>query len=213
MSNNSTTENLKKQFRENKQLRMITYAIAGVVVVMGGYLAYRQFIFAPHNEKSRESYYEGLNYAAKDSTDKAIPSLEAAVKKYDGTEGGENAQFVLARQYMAKGNFKKALEALDDVDVDDTYLRVYTIGLQGDCYSEMGKYEDALDKYEDAAATNENEFTSPEFLFKAALVAEQLADFEKATDLYKKIRDNYERFASQKSIEKYIARSENKIKK
>jgi TolA-binding protein len=73
----------------------------------------------------------------------------------------------------------------------------------------MGKYQDAMDKYMEAAETNENEKTTPEYLFKAALVAEHLKNFEKATELYERIRDNYSQFSQQKAIEKFIARSKN----
>lgn len=209
MANTFSLDSFKEQFKSNKQLRMITFLVIGIVVLIGGYIAYRQFVFAPKNEKSKDAFYPGLNYAAKDSTDKAIEMLEPVVKTYDGTVGGENAQFTLARQYMAKSNFKKALSLLDEVDVSDTYVKVYTIGLQGDCYSELGKYQDALEKYETAANTNENEKTTPDYLFKAALVAEQLKDFEKAKALYERIRDNYTQFSQQKAIEKYIARAGN----
>lgn len=210
MAKNTSNNNLKQQFQENKQLRLITFSIGGVIVLIAGYLIYRQFVWGPTNEKSKEAYYTGLNYAAQDSTDRAIEELEPVVKKYDGTVGGENAQLVLARQYMQKGEFKKALTALESVDVNDTYLKVGVIGLEGDCYSELGKYQDALDKYEKAAATNENEKTTPEYLFKAALVAEHMNNFEKATELYTKIRDGYTMFSQQKAIEKYIARAKNK---
>jgi len=209
MSNNSTS-NLKQQFKDNKQLRLITFAVGGVLVVLVGYLLYRQFVYGPANDKSKGGFYEALNYAAKDSTDKAIELLEPFVKKNDGYIGGEDAQYILGRQYMEKGNFKKALETLEGVKVSDTYVRVYVVGLQGDCYSELGNYKEALSKYEEAAGINENEKTSPEYLFKAGLVAEQLNDNEKATELYEKIRDNYTMFGQQKAIDKYIARTKNK---
>ena len=186
-------------------------AVVALVVIIIGYIAYKQLIFAPKEEKSYNAIYPGLNLAAKDSTDAAIAALEPVVKKYDGTKGGEIAQFTLARQYMTKGNFKKALDLLDGVSISDTYTSVRVIGLQGDCYSELGRFKDALDMYEDAAAKNENEFTSPEYLFKAGLVAEmELKDFAKATELYEKIRDNFAMYADQKKIEKYIARASNK---
>lgn len=210
MAKNSSANNLKQQFKENKQLRLITFSIGGVIVLLAGFLAYRQFIIGPRNEDSKDAFYTGLNYATQDSTDLAIEELERVVKKFDGTVGGENAQFTLARQYMEKGNFKKALSELEGVSVHDTYLSVYVVGLQGDCYSEMGKYSEALEKYEEAAGMNENEKTSPEYLFKAGLVAEQLKNFEKAAEHYKSIRDNYSMFAQQKAIDKYIARTENK---
>jgi len=102
---------------------------------------------------------------------------------------------------------------LEGVNVSDTYVRVYAVGLQGDCYSELGKYQDAQAKYEEAAGINENERTTPEFLFKAALVAEHLKDFPKATELYERIRDNFSQFGQQKAIDKYIARAKNKTVK
>ena len=213
LENLSGTE-LKTQFKENKTLRMVTIAVGSVVVLILGYFAYRQFIWKPANEKSKDAYWVGLNYAAKDSVDVAIDELSGTVKNYDGKEGGELAQFVLARQYMAKGEFQKALNELDGVNLDDTYLSVYAIGLQGDCYSDMKKYGEAMDLYIDAAETNENEKTTPEFLFKAALCAEKISDFSKADELYVRIRDNYKMFGDQKAIDKYIARVANKkIKK
>lgn len=210
MAKEISVNNLKQQFKENKQLRMITFCIVAVLVVLIGYLVYRQFVWAPENEKSKEAYYPGLNYASQDSTDRAIEELQPIVKKYDGTVGGENAQLTLARQYMEKGQFKKALELLEETSFSDTYLRVGAIGLQGDCFSDMGKYKEALEKYEEAAETNENDKTTPEYLFKAALVCEELNDNAKAAEYYTRIRDEYTMFAQQKTIEKYIARTENK---
>ena len=177
------------------------------------YIAYYQFIWTPSNEKSKDAYWAGLNYASKDSTDLAIQELEPAVKKYDGKSGGELAQFVLARQYMTKGSFQKAIDELEGTDFEDTYLSVYRLGLQGDCYSELKKFDKALDLYIEAAELNANEKTSPEFLFKAALVAEKLNDFEKASELYTRIKSNYLNFSNSKSIDKYIARTSNKIVK
>lgn len=213
MLENLSPQEFKSQFKENKTLRMVTIGVGSIVLLILGYFVYKQFIWKPANEKSKDALFLGLNFAAKDSTDAAINELTAVVKKYDGKQGGELAQFVLARQYMAKGEFKKALEELEGVNVNDTYIAVYAIGLQGDCYSEMKKYKEALEMYEEAAAKNENEKTTPEFLFKAGLVAEELGNFEKATELYTQIKENYTTFSSQKTIDKYVARVINKKSK
>lgn len=188
---------------------MITMGVGAIIVLILGYFLYKQFLFNPDNEKSKDAYYEGLNYAAKDSTDKAIDALKPVVTKYDGKQGGELAQFVLARQYMTKGEFKKALEELEGVDVSDTYVAVYAIGLQGDCKSEMGNYQEAMDLYLEAADRVDNEKTTPEYLFKAGLCAEQLKDYEKASELYTRIKENYIVYGSQKTIDKYVARVQN----
>lgn len=213
MLENFSFQELKKQIESNKTTKLYTYIIGGILLLTLGIFAYRQFIWKPNNEKSTDSFWVGLNYAAKDSTDLAIEELEPVVKKFDGKVGGENAQFILARQYMAKGEFKKALNELEGVDVDDTYLSSMALGLQADCHSEMKDYEKGQKLYLEACATNENELTTPMYLFKAGLCLEKTKDFEKAAECYTKIKDDYPGYANQKAIEKYIARASNKTTK
>lgn len=207
MLENFSIQELKNKFNSNKNMKIMTYAVGGVLVLVIGYFAYRQFIYNPSNEKSKDADWVGLNYAAKDSTDLAIEELKGVVKNYDGKIGGERAQFVLARQYMAKGEFKKALTELEGVNVKDTYVSSMAIGLQGDCQSEMKQFEKAGALYLQAADLNENEFTSPMYLYKAGLCAEKVKDFEKAVECYTRIKDDYPTYASQKAIEKYLARA------
>lgn len=209
MAKTSTFSSFKQQLAENSQLKKIAIIVGAVIVLIVGYILYYQFVTKPNNEKSNESYFEGLNYADKDSTEAAIEQLRAQVKKYNGYQGGEVAQYVLGRQYMNKGEYKQALKELEDVDLDDTYNSILVVGLRADCHSELKQYKEALEIYEEAANMDDNDFTTPMFLFKAAGVAEELKDYEKATELYEKIRDTYPVYAGQKSIDKYIARASN----
>tara|TARA_B110000305_G_scaffold148376_1_gene164693 strand:+ start:1944 stop:2585 length:642 start_codon:yes stop_codon:yes gene_type:complete len=206
-------EKIKEQFKSNKTVRIITMVVGGIIVLALGYFIYRQFVWQPANEKSKDTYWAGLNYAAKDSTELAIDELQVQVKKYDGKDGGEIAQFVLARQYMNKGEFKKAITELEGVDVNDTYVQIMSIGLQADAYSELENYVEAAKLYKMAADMNENELTTPMYLMKAGLCLEEINNFEKATEYYITIKENYSAFASQKIIDKYIARTENKTSK
>ena len=206
MAGTTSFNDIKRQFKENKRLRLITAVVIGLIVGILGYILYRQFVYGPNNQKANEGYYRGLNLAAKDSVDAAIAELEPFVKKNDGYQGGEVAEFTLARQYMAKGDFQKALKLLEGVKLKDTYGPAMALGLQGDCYSEMGKYKDAMEYYIDAAEANENEWTTPTYLFKAGQVAEEIKDFAKAKELYERINQDYYMFGQQKSIDKYIAR-------
>jgi tetratricopeptide (TPR) repeat protein len=210
MLENISGSSIKAQFKSNNKLRIITYVVGGLVLATVVYFLYTIFIWNPSNEKSKAAYFEGLNYADKDSTDAAIDALRPVVKKYDGKIGGEIAQFTYARQLMNKGQFAKALTELEGVNVKDEYVSVMSIGLQGDCKSEMGKYKDAAALYIEAAEAKENEYTTPTYLLKAATCAEKVNDSEGALALYKKILDNYPDFSNQKSIKKYIARANKK---
>ncbi len=205
-----TGEDIKHQFKTNKKLRLISTVVGALVLLVLGYFLYRQFVTVPKTEKSKDKYWVGLNYAAVDSSQVALDELRGHKEKYDGHVGGEIAQFVYARQLMNKGEFKKALEELEGVELEDSYARVMAVGLQADCYAEMEKYEKAANQYLEAADMQAYDLTTPMYLFKAGLCAEEIKNFEKATECYERIRDDYPAFASSKQIEKYIARSANK---
>jgi len=209
MLENLNSDELKKQFKSNRALRFTSYAVGVVVVAIAGYLLYYQFVRTPKEKKSENAYWYAMNMFDKDSTDLIIQELNSSVKKYDGLKGGEVSQFMLARQYMNKGEFNKALELLDKVKLNDTYVSVLVIGLQGDCYSEQQKYKEAATKYQKAARKDINEWTTPMFLMKAGLCAEELLDFEAARRLYQEIKDDYSTFANAKTIDKYISRVSN----
>ena len=49
--------------------------------------------------------------------------------------------------------------------------------------------------------------------FDNAYRMEKEKDFEKATECYQKIKDDYSSYASQKVIDKYLTRASNKIAK
>jgi tetratricopeptide (TPR) repeat protein len=157
--------------------------------------------------KSNRPFLLGLKLASIDSTDLAIEELTNVVKKHNGTSDGEIAQFVLGRQYMDKGEFTKALIELEDVHIYDAEISSMCLGLQGDCQSQMKDYKKAFEKYLEAALKYENDLTTPRYMFKAALCAEKVKDFDTALVYYSKIKDNYTAFANQKGIDNYIARA------
>lgn len=206
MVENFTLEEIKRQFKSNKTLRIITFVVGGAIILTVAYLLYAQFVKKPKDKKSQDSYWAAMNLIQKDSTDAAITDLQGQVKKFDGYTGGENAQYLLGRQYMNKGEFKKAIETLEKVDLDDTYNAAMAIGLQGDCYSELKQYKEAFSYYMKAASKDVNEFTTPMYLFKAAAVAEELNDAESALKNYERIQKEFQTFADQNTIDKYIER-------
>jgi TolA-binding protein len=203
---NLSTDSLKHQWKTNKRFKLGVYIAGGLLGALILFLGYRQLIWAPSDNKANDGWWSALNYVEKDSTDQAIKLLIPFVKKYDGHTGGEIGQYLLGTQYMKKGEFQKALEQFEGVSVNDTYLSTMVIGLQGDCLSELKKYDDAAVLYEKAANAIENEFTSPMYLFKAGLHAELAKNYEVASNHFTRIRDDYPDYANQKTIDKYIAR-------
>jgi hypothetical protein len=59
---------------------MVSIGVGSIVTINTWLFCYKQFIWSPANEKSKDALYLGLNYAAKDSTDAAINELTTVVK-------------------------------------------------------------------------------------------------------------------------------------
>lgn len=206
-------QEIVKEFKSNNKLKLTTYIVGGVILLVILFFAYRQFMWKPANEDSKNSYWIGLNYAGKDSTNLAIEEFETAVNQYDGKIGGEVAQYLLARQLMENKEFESALSELESVDLSDSYLSGLVIKLQADCYSQLKDYEKAANLYMEAASINPNENTTPEILFAAGQCAEEIKNFEKALECYETIKDEYPNTSKGMNIEKYIARVEFKTVK
>jgi tetratricopeptide (TPR) repeat protein len=223
MTENFSFDEIKQKFKSNKLFRISSIAGSAILLAVILFLGYRQFIWKPSNEKSKESYGIALNYIVKAQNNNnpadtivspidPVKKLQSAVKKFDGKIGGEISKYLLATQYMRNAKFKEAKVLLEDISVDDTYMSAMVVGLQGDCASELKNYGGAIELYKEAAKINDNDFTSPMYLFKAGLNAEKLKKNKDATDLYEQIAFHYPNsfIAKQKNMEKYKSRSANK---
>lgn len=187
-----------------------------IVVLVIGFFSYKQFVSKPHEEASHEAYWNAFyEYQADDSTGLAFTGneqfegFESISSKYEGTSGGNIANYALATDAMEKGEWDMALGYLDKSDFDDVMLGTLVIGMKGDCNVELGNLEKAANLFKEAAAREENEFTSPMFLKKAGLVYEELGDLASAVKVYQEIKDNWSEAPEAADIDKYIVRAQN----
>ncbi len=86
-----------------------------------------------------------------------------------------------------------------------------TKGALGDAYAGLGDMDNALSNYEAAADMDDNEFTTPIFLFKAGLAAEEVGDYDRAVRLYGKLDKDYSESREGRDAAKYLARAEAKL--
>jgi hypothetical protein len=90
-------------------------------------------------------------------------------------------------------------------------LSALALGCIGDAYMELDDSNNALSYYEDAAVKNINEFTTPRYMLKQAMIHELNGDVADALVLYKGIESDYKSSREGNEIEKYIARAENAL--
>ena len=118
--------------------------------------------------------------------------------QYSGTKAGNLANYYAGMSYLNIKDFKNAEKYLLEFSSKDMMLNALALGGLGDAYSETNK----------AAETNENDFTTPRFLFKAAQLALIANKKEEANKLFTQIKEKYETSKEGLNIDAYIAMTE-----
>ncbi|WP_339611734.1 hypothetical protein, partial [uncultured Planktosalinus sp.] len=182
------------------------YVIIGVVAVaVLGYLAYSQYVQKPKElEASNEMYQaqvyfeQALNSPQQDSLFNL--SLNGGqgkfgfldiIDNYSGTDAANISRYYAGIAYLQTKNYKEAIAQLDKFNGKDEMLGPIAKGNIGDAFAELGQKEDALKYYTEAATMNENEFTSPKYLLKAAIVALELDNASDALKHLNKIKTDF----------------------
>ncbi|MDE3235528.1 MAG: tetratricopeptide repeat protein [Bacteroidota bacterium] len=196
-----------------KYQKIIVYALTAVVVVVGGWYAYIQWVVNPKEEKASEVIYKAQQYFAQDSSRKVLDGdgmnkgVLFVIKNYSGTKAANLAHFYAGVSYLKLGEFNKAIEQLKDFSTDAKQIQMAAYGALGDAYAEAGKKGDAITYYTKAGnAFEKDEYASAEYLFRAALLNETLGKTSEALELYKEIKAKYPKSDKGIQADKYIYR-------
>ena len=122
-------------------------------------------------------------------------------------KSGKLAKFYAASCYMKLKDYNNAIKYLKDFSTDDKLVAVRATGLLGDAYAETGKKADAADQYKKAGTLfPDDNINSPEYLFRAGLMYQDLGKTKDAIDAFQIIKDKYSSSARGMDIDKYLAR-------
>jgi tetratricopeptide (TPR) repeat protein len=207
-----------EQFIEKYQ-QIILIVIGVIVVIVLGFFGFKRFYMAPKEKDAQSQMFMAEKYFEQDSLKKALNGdgqylgFLAIIDEYGMTKSANLAQYYAGISYLKLGQFDKALEHLDKFSSDDELIGPMAKGAMGDANMELNQTQKAADLYKEAAELRKNEFTSPLFLMKSGLAYEELGNFEKALETYKKIKADYPRSFEGREIDKNIAFLEGKIKK
>lgn len=202
-----------EHFIENNK-KTLSIVIGGVIVVIALYFAYTKMYIAPMEIEAQSSMFMAEKYFEKDSLDKAIngdginDGFIDIIDTYGGTKTANLAHYYLGLSYLKTGKFQEAIDELERFSSNDIMISSIALGAIGDAHLELGNVDEALKFYEKAAANNENELTTPMYLFKAGIVYEEKGDYTKAFERYTTIKNDYIESSEGRTIEKYLARAE-----
>lgn len=203
--------------------KIILGVVAAIAVATLGYLLYNKFVVEPNEDKAANAIFQSQTYfeqaLSNPATSDSLFTLalnggegnKGFVKiasDYSGTETGNIANYYAGMSFLHKKDFKNAEKHLLDFSSNDFALQAQAYGAIGDAYSETNKNEEAIKYYLKAAKENENSFTSPRFLLKAAQLAYLNGDKDKANSLFKDIKEKYETSQEAANIDAFIAMTE-----
>jgi len=218
LENIEETLSRTEQFIVNNQ-KYISTVVGIIIVIILAYFGYNRYYVEPNILEAQDQMVAAQGYFEADSLDKALYGdgnnlgfLDIA-DEYSMTTPGNLANYYAGISFLRKGDFDQAIDFLSSFDGEDHVIAAMATGAIGDAYLEKEDNSKAVAYYLEAANREDNNFTTPLFLFKAAQVHEIDGDFEDAVRVYNRIKKNYSTSNEGRNIDKYIARAETKSKK
>lgn len=202
-------------FEDNK--KNLSYVLGGLAILVAGYFGYKMLILEPQEKEAEGQMFYAQRYFEADSLKKAIDGdgnnmgFKTIADEYSGTKSGNLAKYYLGLASLKKGDYQGAIDALESYKANDIVTKPLAIGAIGDAQMELGKVDEAIAKYMEAAKC-ENKFTEAVFLKKAALAYESQNKYAEALEQYKKIKKDCADTPEAQEADKYIARAQANIK-
>lgn len=174
---------------------IIGAGIAVILVVAGG------LFYSVQQEKQDKIAQAELSQAIflleKDSVDKALAGdgnftkgFEKIASEYSG-KAGKLANFYAGVAYMKKGDYDKAIAALDKFSADDMAVQARAYSLIGDAYVEKKDYAKAISYFEKAVSYKENKQFTPAYMVKLALAQEAAGNKAAALKTFQQIDEKF----------------------
>jgi tetratricopeptide (TPR) repeat protein len=193
--------------------KIIVIAAGAVIILVGGYYGYKNYIQNPKEEKASDAIFKAEEYYRMDSLQKALNGdglnlgFVKVIDKYGGTKLGNLARFYAGDCYLRTGDFNNAVKQLEEFSTSEKLVQARAYKLLGDAYSELGKNDEAISNYKKAANHfTEDNVNSAEYLFFAAALSEKAGKTKEAIELYKELKDKFPETRQGSDADKYLAK-------
>ena len=200
----------------------IIYVGSAFILLVGGWLAYKNLLLAPKVEKSADVIFpaehlfdkmtqsgfnkDSINIVLNGGAGVATGVLKIA-STYSGTPAGNRANFIAGACYLHSKDFNNAIKYLKEFSTNATQIQTAAFSMMGDAYAELKKNDEALSHYKKAASVNKkDEFMSSESLYKAASFADAIGNTKEAIDLYQQTKEEFPKNTHNADIDKSLAR-------
>jgi tetratricopeptide (TPR) repeat protein len=200
--------------------KQILILVAAIIVVIGGYAAYKNLFAEPREEKAatalakaQEMFGQGEFQKALNG-DKTMEGFLAVTENYGGTDAANLAKAYAGLCYANLGKWKEAVNCLEDFSAqDDMMISPAITGALANAYANTGDIDKAISTFKKAAkmadeqaSDNTNNSLSPSYMISAARLLENQKKNSEALEIYKEIKEKYVNSVVSQDIDKYIER-------
>lgn len=201
-----------KDFWERNS-KIISIAFVVVVLGVGGYFGYKNFIQKPNEEKAVDTLYKAEEYFRMDSVNLALKGdgqylgFLKVIDKYGSTDAGNLACYYAGVCYVKLDDNANAIKYLKKFSTDSKPVKARVYKLLGDASGDLGKSADAVDYYKKSAHLFEDDKdNSSEALFLAAYLTDRvLKNPKEAIELYKELKEKYPKTEKGVDADNYLA--------
>lgn len=184
-----------EEFINNNKNKIFT--VLGVIIFLLLGFSIFSYIKSNQNNTAQEEMFQAVYYFEKDSLVQALNGdgnnygfLEI-IDEYGLSDAANLSKFYAGASYLKLGNYENAINYLDEFSSSDLLIQARAYSLIGDAYVEIGDYDNAIYYFKKASNENPNEFFTPSYLLKLAIVYEETGDLESALDTYEEIIEEF----------------------
>lgn len=200
----------------SKYSKMIVGGVLALVLLVGGYFAYTQFIQKPAVEKANEAIWRSQEHFKTDSFQLALtgkPGVKGdlgflkVIKDHSGTSAANLAKYYAGICYLHLGDFNNAVKYLEDFKAGDDQLKLLAAGGLGDAYAELGKPEKAFESYKTAStAFVSDDFNTAEYLYRLAQLYDKNGKTKEAIEAFTKLKNDFPTSNRTFEADKYLGK-------
>ena len=201
-----------KDFWERNS-KIISVVFVVVVLGVGGYFGYKNYIQKPKEEKAADVLFKAEEYYRMDSVNLALRGdgqnlgFLKVIDKYGSTDAGNLACFYAGVCFIKLDDNQNAIKYLKKFSTSSSPVKARVYKLLGDANGDLGKHADAVDYYKKAAhAFEDDKAGSAEALFLAAYMSDRVLKNQKqAIELYKELKEKYPNTPQGIDADNYLA--------
>lgn len=208
----TAVSNFETFFKKNQKL--ITNSILAILIIIAAIFAINKWYLTPLKEEAKtqmfaaEQSFRADNFEVALNGDGNVMGFAQIIKEY-GSKAGKAVYLYAGISELNLGNNEQAIAYLKKYNSKDEILKGRALCCIGDAYANMNDLSKALEMYKKAAALSNNLYTAT-YLFKGAVIAEEMGKTDEALKLYEEIRVKYPQTFEGSEVSKYISRIKNK---